>query len=77
MKGLEKRIVVLEEGLRPDVVKQGREIEAMLKAYELGFEALTPAEKAVLPDSLLRELEEIYEEYVENRGKVVRKHEQE
>jgi len=62
MKGLEKRIVVLEEGLRPDVAKQGREVEAMLKAYELGFEALSPAEKAALPDSLLRELQKLQDE---------------
>ena len=74
MNNLEKRIVALEAEHKPDVVRKGMEIEAMLKASELGFDALTPAEKALLSDDRIRELMETYDEYVRNRYKGVETH---
>ena len=73
-KTLEKRIGALEAEHRPDVARAGLEIMAMLKASELGFDALTPAEKALLSDDRIRELMETYDEYVRNRYKGVETH---
>ena len=56
-KTLEKRIGILEAEHKPDVVRAGMEIMAMLKASELGFDVLTQAEKALLTDDRLQELQ--------------------
>ena len=71
-KTLEKRIVALEAEHKPDIVRRGMEIEAMLKARELGFDALIAPERALLTDDRLQELQQTYVDYVSNRCKGVR-----
>ena len=66
-RSLEKRIGALEAEHRPDVARAGLEIMAMLKAAELGFDALTQAEKVLITNDRLQELQQTYEEYIENR----------
>ena len=66
-KTLEKRIGVLEAEHRPDIARASMEIEVMLKASELGFDVLTQAEKALITNDRLQELQQTYEEYIENR----------
>jgi len=73
-KTLEKRIGALEAEHKPDVVRRGMEIEVMLKASELGFDALTQVEKFLITDDRIRELLETNEDYVNNRCKGVETH---
>ena len=74
MNNLQKRIRVLEAKHAPTITRQGMEIMAMLKASELGVDALSIPERALLTDDRIRELLETYEDYVRNRYKGVETH---